>query len=713
MKTILKTLLLVGVLFLPAALDAQIPTQNFSWTVTGTGTETWWTDDLYYHAVTVSGNSSTSWTPGVSGTASYQDQVSPGYLSSAACSVGGVFLHQAYYVMEQWGWVEVGDPGPHSGSFTVFAGQAYNLESSVGDNMSGASLTVWFPYGYQWNSHTAMRSGTATGNNSVSVSEGQKNLWGFAPSAVPQPQAGGTMSGITYSITCNNPNVVLVFSDTMAATTTDPNAYIFASVAPVPSQVTGMSMASNTVTKNGTATMVWNWTATPYTAGYQVVFAQYINGAWQTPTTNYTSTNTYTFTGILPGAPCEIFVSATNVSGIGPASAPVWPYAATVPVPAQVTGLLVDSNIAVSTNSTTMVWNWTAANYAAGYQVVLDQYINGVWQTPTTNYTSTNFYTFTGITPGTPCEITIAGTNVNEISLTNVFSVGPASTPAWPTAAYVPQIWGYILGATNYAVAAGNSVIKFTWSAATNAAGYEAILAHYLNGVWQPPTTNGITATSITYSNLMPGDPYEFYVVPTNVLGVGIASSIDWPIAAPHVPGAVPGYIWTTTNFLASPGSTTLNFVWNAAPGVSGFMSSYEAILAHYVGGVWQAPVTNFTSLTNITYYNLTPGDPYEFYVVATNNAGAGPASATNWPYASVYPALYNTISSQLLSGGNMRMSFVGNSGAKYALDRSFSLMPANWVPLVTNTADSNGGVIFTNSPASATNNFWRIRSVP
>ena len=73
----------------------------------------------------------------------------------------------------------------------------------------------------------------------------------------------------------------------------------------------------------------------------------------------------------------------------------------------------------------------------------------------------------------------------------------------------------------------------------------------------------------------------------------------------------------------------------------------------------------------------------------------------------------YNQISGNLMSNGKMSLSFVGFAGANYALDRSFSLSPANWIPQVTNPADANGNLIFTNTPDPTTNNFWRIRSVP
>jgi alpha-tubulin suppressor-like RCC1 family protein len=73
----------------------------------------------------------------------------------------------------------------------------------------------------------------------------------------------------------------------------------------------------------------------------------------------------------------------------------------------------------------------------------------------------------------------------------------------------------------------------------------------------------------------------------------------------------------------------------------------------------------------------------------------------------------YNQISIQLLSGGNVSLSYMGIAGTNYELDLSFSLSPPNWVPQVTNTAGAGGVLVFTNTPNPATNNFWRVRSVP
>lgn len=72
----------------------------------------------------------------------------------------------------------------------------------------------------------------------------------------------------------------------------------------------------------------------------------------------------------------------------------------------------------------------------------------------------------------------------------------------------------------------------------------------------------------------------------------------------------------------------------------------------------------------------------------------------------------YNQILGQVMNDGKMRLTFVGSNGFSYALERSFSLSPANWVPQTTNSAAVGGALVFTNNPVPTTNNFWRIRWV-
>jgi alpha-tubulin suppressor-like RCC1 family protein len=90
------------------------------------------------------------------------------------------------------------------------------------------------------------------------------------------------------------------------------------------------------------------------------------------------------------------------------------------------------------------------------------------------------------------------------------------------------------------------------------------------------------------------------------------------------------------------------------------------------------------------------------------------PYDHTNVPEQIVAgPPGYNQVTSQILSGGNVQLSFMGIAGAKYALVQSSDLSSTNWIPQVTNTAGAGGMLVFTNTPNPTTANFWRVRSVP
>jgi len=130
-----------------------------------------------------------------------------------------------------------------------------------------------------------------------------------------------------------------------------------------------------------------------------------------------------------------------------------------------------------------------------------------------------------------------------------------------------------------------------------------------------------------------------------------------------------------------------------------------------------QIVASNVTAIAAGAYYSLFLKSDGSLWGMGTNNFGQlgdGTYTTTNRPEQIVagFPG-YNLISVQLLSGSSVCLSFVGIAGANYALDLSFSLMPAIWVPLATNPAGSGRVLVFTNTPDPTANSFWRIRSVP
>jgi hypothetical protein len=88
----------------------------------------------------------------------------------------------------------------------------------------------------------------------------------------------------------------------------------------VPGRVTGISLAANFAVSSTSSTMVWKWSPVANASGYQVVLNEYLNGAWQAAVTNQTLAPGYAFTGLTPGARCNLLISAINAAGAGQSS---------------------------------------------------------------------------------------------------------------------------------------------------------------------------------------------------------------------------------------------------------------------------------------------------------------------------------------------------------------------------------------------------------
>jgi uncharacterized protein YjbI with pentapeptide repeats len=165
------------------------------------------------------------------------------------------------------------------------------------------------------------------------------------------------------------------------------------------------------------------------------------------------------------------------------------------------------------------------------------------------------------------------------------------------------------------------------------------------------------------------------------------------------------------------PASQTVINGSNATFNVTAGGTAPLAYQWYFNGTSLSGATVNGTSLSGATAENysltgVTTNNAGNYTVVVTNLYGSVTSSMASLAVITLPPG-YNQISSQLLSAGDMRLSFVGIAGEKYALDRSFSLSPADWVPQATNPADAGGALVFTNTPDPATNNFWRVRSVP
>jgi hypothetical protein len=268
---------------LPSRLSAQptgypvYPGQPVSWLVIGSGTETWYTQGQGSQSVTVrsplntdNGNSAEiSFTATENGTAtlSYQLDVSGlnGYAEASVVNSSQTELAGAEetYVGDLIG----------SKTFGVAAGSTYFLSGSGSifepesiDPVGGGSFmaTVSYPVAVSVK-NTATRTRSDTGSGSVSALQGTVNLGGFY--AVPEPADGGTISSVSYTLSGNNPYVVVAFSDTGTTSTSNPNASIRAQTV-APSVITSStsnlivapgSAANFSVTATGAAPLSYQW----------------------------------------------------------------------------------------------------------------------------------------------------------------------------------------------------------------------------------------------------------------------------------------------------------------------------------------------------------------------------------------------------------------------------------------------------------------------
>jgi uncharacterized protein (DUF2141 family) len=112
-----------------------------------------------------------------------------------------------------------------------------------------------------------------------------------------------------------------------------------------------------------------------------------------------------------------------------------------------------------------------------------------------------------------------------------------------------------------------------------------------------------------------------------------------------------------------------------------------------------------FSGTTN----NLAAGN-YTISAIASDNNGV---KNTNSISINVVTPMIVTLGNPILSSStNFQFSYPANVGLSYVIQRSSSLAPANWIPLVTNVAASNP-VVFVDTHATNSPNYYRVGRLP
>jgi len=310
--------------------------------------------------------------------------------------------------------------------------------------------------------------------------------------------------------------------------------------------------------------------------------------------------------GLTNGTPYTFTVTAANIRGTSPPSAPsgqVTP----ADVPTAPTGLAgVPGNAKVSLT-------WTAPASDGGAPV--DGYVVTADPGGASCFASDTPCDVIGLTNGTPYTFTVVATNAAGTS--------PASAAAGPyTPRTVPSVPTAVVGVP------GNAQVAVSWTASASTGG--SPINSYTVTAAPGGATCSAAVTACAVTGLANGTPYTFRVSATNAAGASAPSAASAAVTPRTVPGA-------PTAILGTPGNGQVALSWTA-PASNGGAAISGYIATASPGGATCAAATNACTITA-----LTNGVSYTVTVVATNVVGPSPASAAAGPFIPVTTPLAPT----------------------------------------------------------------------
>ena len=302
-------------------------------------------------------------------------------------------------------------------------------------------------------------------------------------------------------------------------------------------------------------------------------------------------------------------------------------YNVKVGIPTNLTAIPGDANVKLS-------WKLPSrsTDVIAGYQVEYRQGDKN-WIV-FANVKSTDMSSVvTGLTNGISYEFQVRAVGNTQVgypsSVTSATPIAPATVPSAPTG----------LTATP-----GNANILLSWTTSPNGG---AVITDYIiqykvkNAIsWSTFSDGTNTTTSATVTGLTNGTAYQFRISAVNSAGtspVSIVASatptapLPPPVQPPSVgvsptPSSVPS---APTGLMATPGNTDVSLSWTAPTNNGGTAISDYIIKYRQKDSIgWLTYPDGTGPSTAATVIDLTNGIQYEFLVMATNLAGAGPASA-------------------------------------------------------------------------------------
>ena len=200
------------------------------------------------------------------------------------------------------------------------------------------------------------------------------------------------------------------------------------------------------------------------------------------------------------------------------------------------------------------------------------------------------------------------------------------------------------------------TTLNMTWSAASGSV--TAYTVYVLAGGSLAPsgTLSLGNVTSTTFSPMVSGTAYSFYVVATGPGGSGTQSTTTSEVTYTAAPGQAS--VNTPTNT-----GTTLNMTWSA-PGSGEAVTGYTV---YVLAGNSLAPSGTLTPglVTSTTFSPMVSGTAYSFYVVATGVGGSGTQSTTSATVTyTAAPVAPTTVTLASLTETDAIVTWSGGSGA-------------------------------------------------
>ncbi len=591
----------------------------------------------------------------------------------AGTPTAGTFPGQYPYIRGGLNDVTSGSNGSCGGSYLCTARSGFDGPTGLGTPNGPAPFVPVARPGAPTSVTAAAGNASAQVSWSAPASDGGGAITGYTATSAP----GGLSCATTGALSCAVPGLTngTAYTFTVTATNaigTGPASAPSAAVTPrtFPGAPTGVTAIA------GNASAQVSWSA-PASDGGGAITGYTATSAPGGLSCTTTGARSCTVDGLANGTPYSFTVTATNIVGTGPASAP-----SALVTPQAVPGAPVGVTAVAGTLSATVSWSAPASD---GGSPITAYTVTSAPGSRTCTTTGSLSCVVPGLANGTPYTFTATATNAD--------GTGPASTASAPvtlTATAVGCTPG-TGGGTAFVVTGGT--VDCTGTAGSGAA---------FTG-WTASGLSPGTSTAVTQP-FTAGSPGSGSIVAAYTDGIG-SHQVTFGYTIASVPGA-------PTGASASASDASARVSWTAPADNGGSPITGYAVTSSPDGKTCTTP-----GPLSCTVGGLANGTAYTFTVTASNAAGPSLPSA---PSAVVMPlagATYVALTPVRLldtrTGNGLGGAFVS------AVPRTFAVAGRGGVPatatavtgILTVTGSTSGGYVAlgplaTATPSTSTLNF-------